>query len=395
VTVGMRIRQYRTARGFTLSELAERMAPPISKQAISKFEHDLTTPRPTTLAAIARALDVKPSRLIGEPRYEFKILAHRALKSLPVKEAERIENTVRIELERRLSLMDVLGLEHKNPFPFERTLVSDVSDAENAAELLRSAWNLGTGPIANVVETLEAKGAHVVDVDTDRSFDGLAVVAGDESGERVACGIATRSEITRARQRMSHAHETGHLAVDVAEGVDEERVARRFAGAFLYPAAAAREEFGARRSRITADELFHAKRRWGVSIQGILYRLHDLGILDDSGYAWWCRYVNQAGWRREEPGDEPPERSTWTGTYAHRAAAEGLIARETLAEYLPEVTGRTAPADLDRRALMKLPLEERRRVLKAHAEEVAEEYNRELDREWLEADLGERGDSDG
>ena len=395
MSIGSRIRQYRTACGYTLGELAERMDPSVSKQALSKFEHDRTTPRPTTLAAIARALNVKPTQLMDEPEYSFEVVAHRALRSLPAKEAERIESAVRIELEHRLNLMDRLGLEHKDPFPAGGLPVGDVSAADYAADELRSAWDIGGGPIANLVEALESKGVYVVDVDTERAFDGLAVIAADQTGQRIACGIAARSEVTRARQRMSHAHETGHLAVAVTEGVDEEQVARRFAGAFLYPATAVRAEFGARRSRITADELFTAKRRWGVSIQGILYRLHDLGILDDAGYTWWCRYINQAGWRREEPGDEARERSSWTEMYAHRAAAEGLIARETLTEYVPSVAGRTVPADLDRRALMKLPLEERRRLLKAHAKQIAEEYNRDLDREWLDANLGEQGDDDG
>lgn len=97
--------------------------------------------------------------------------------------------------------------------------------------------------------------------------------------------------------------------------------------------------------------------------------------------------INQVGWRTTEPGDEPAEVSTWKEGFAHRAVAEGLIARETLAEYLPRTGNRTVTDDIDRRALLKLPLEDRHAILRAHADSVADEYNASLDAEWLDAVL--------
>ena len=101
---------------------------------------------------------------------------------------------------------------------------------------------------------------------------------------------------------MNHAHEVGHLVIRAAPEVDEECVAKRFAGAFLLPAAAVRDEFGVRRNRITADELLLAKSRWGISVQGALRRLVDLGVLGEASYKWWCIHINQVGWRTDEPG---------------------------------------------------------------------------------------------
>ncbi len=389
MSLGTRIRQYRTARGLTLDRLVQRMGGTITKQALSKFENDRATPRPTVLLDIARALEVKAAHLTSEPVYRFELVAYRALASLPKRDAEHIENLVRLELERRILLMDRLGIEHADPFAGATPQVSDVRGAEYAANEVRAVWNLGGGPIGNVVDALESKGVHLIDVNTVREFDGLAVVAIDEDGSRVACGAATRSETSRARQRMSHAHELGHLAMDVSETVDQEKAARRFAGAFLYPEDAVRAEFGSRRSRITQDELFAAKRRWGISMQGVLYRLKDLEILDDAGYVWWCRRINQVGWRSNEPGEQPTEESTWSDVFAHRAAAEGLIAAETLAEYVPRAATRTVPEDIDRRALMKLPRAERERILMAQASEFAAEYAEFIDHEWLDADLVE------
>lgn len=395
MSIGTRMRQYRTARGYTLGELAERMGGIVTKQALSKYEHDRTMPRPTVLVALARALDVKAARLIGEPAYSFEVAGFRALAALSKGEQESITNLVEIELERRIDLTERMGI--LLPFPFEKTTkVATVGAAEHAADSLRDEWDLGGGPIGNVMATLESKGVHLFEVEANRKFDGLAVIARDETGKRVACGVAARAETSHGRQRMSHAHEAGHLAMRVADGVDSERAARRFGGAFLFPEAAVREQFGSRRQRITVDELLVAKRRWGVSVQALLYRIHDLEILDDAGYKWWCMYVNRAGWRTVEPGDMAPERSDWAEAHAYRAAAEGLISREVLAEYVPVASARSDhfPGDIDRRGLMKMSLEDRAAIMRAHAESIAEQYNNELDHEWLGADLGEWGSGD-
>ncbi|MCE5190958.1 MAG: hypothetical protein LLG08_04255 [Actinomycetia bacterium] len=48
---------------------------------------------------------------------------------------------------------------------------------------------------------------------------------------------------------------------------------------------------------------------------------------------------------------------------------------------------RSAIDDIDRRALLRLPLSERRAYLKAQADAYAEEYNRSIDHEWLDANL--------
>jgi Zn-dependent peptidase ImmA (M78 family)/transcriptional regulator with XRE-family HTH domain len=387
LSIGARIKQLRTARGHSLGDLAQAMNGLVTKQSLSKYENDRATPRPTVLIALARALDVKAAQLVAAPRYEFEVVAYRALASLPKRERQAIENRVELELESRLLLMDRLGIAPLVPFAGKPIDVCSLAATEDAAARLRDEWELGNGPIASVVDALEARDVHLIDVDTDRKFDGLAVFAKDESGTRVACGVATRREASKARQRMSHAHELGHLAMWLAEDIDAERAASRFAGAFLFPEHAVRAEFGDRRSRVTTDELLIAKKRWGMSIQAVLYRLQELEVLDDASYKWWCMRINRAGWKSSEPGDEPAEISSWVRTYAHRAAAEGLIAQETLAEYLPRAETRSLGGDLDRRALARLPLADRRAVLKAHAEAVADEYNVGLDTEWLEADL--------
>ena len=69
------------------------------------------------------------------------------------------------------------------------------------------------------------------------------------------------------RQRL--AHELGHLVLDVAPKGDDEKAARRLAGAFLMPSETLRAEIGRRRKSVVLGEFFDLKRIFGVSAQAL------------------------------------------------------------------------------------------------------------------------------
>ena len=116
---------------------------------------------------------------------------------------------------------------------------------------------------------------------------------------------------------------------------DKEHCCHRFAGAFLFPADQVRAEFGAhQRSRIHPQELYNAKKSYGVSMQGIVRRLKDLDLLSDAGYKQICFFFSTKGWRKDEPGKLPAERPTRFESLAYRALAEELITKSRAAEFL-------------------------------------------------------------
>ena len=54
--------------------------------------------------------------------------------------------------------------------------------------------------------------------------------------------------------------------------------------------------------RVTGlTDLVLAKKRWGVSVAALAYRLHKLGILSDWQYRGLCIEMNQIGYRTSEP----------------------------------------------------------------------------------------------
>ncbi len=104
------------------------------------------------------------------------------------------------------------------------------SDVENAADQVRMSWGLGFDPIGSVVSAVEEHGVKVVIIDGQEGFDGFSCVANESIPV-----IAIPMGVSGGRQRFTLASELGHMVLDTAPEVDEEKAAHRFAGAFLAP----------------------------------------------------------------------------------------------------------------------------------------------------------------
>ncbi|WP_324741665.1 ImmA/IrrE family metallo-endopeptidase [Tsuneonella sp. CC-YZS046] len=129
------------------------------------------------------------------------------------------------------------------------------------------------------------------------------------------------------------------MVMTPAAGVDEERAAHRFAGAFLMPADVVRAEIGAQRSAISIGEFVAIKERFGVSVQAIAYRCLDLGIIEKKAFSLLFKEFTKRGWRKEpfaepaciSPEYEEPKRFE---RLCYRALAEGVIGESRAAEML-------------------------------------------------------------
>jgi Zn-dependent peptidase ImmA (M78 family)/DNA-binding XRE family transcriptional regulator len=371
--VGQRLRLLRLARGYSLEALASAMGNIVSKQAISQYEKGRILPSPIVLQHLARALGVHPNDLLIEQVYQIEVIAFRCRKRMAVREQQRIGQIACWELEKRLRIEQLLG--NFYTLPLNRFRVLNEEGAEEAAGELRHQWGLGNAPIANMVDTLETHGVHVICLDASADFDGLAAIARDNSGVPVGVAALIRKGVPGERQRLSLAHELGHLVLRISESLDEERIAYRFAGAFLVPAETLRQEVGQRRSNISLDELLLLKQRYGVSLQSLLYRLRELGIISETYYVEWMRWLTRKGWRRCEPQALPEETPQRFRQMLLRAVAQQLLTLEDAQCMLGEPLGMVSPLSRSpRRALLQLPIEERRRILQAQAEQAAADY---------------------
>lgn len=386
--IGRRLRQLRLARGLSLEALAAAIGGAVTKQSLSKYEQGKATPSPVVLNRLAEALGVKAAYLWSEPSIRVEFVAYRKQSALPKGKQARVEGLVAEQLETRVRLQQLLGQVEGISLPTQTFSIHDLEDTESAAIQLRDQWQLGLDPIANVTDILERHFVHVIEIDAEDKFDGISAVAYDENGQKCAAAVVTRRSMPGERQRLSLAHELGHLLLEVPETLNQETAAFRFGAAFLAPAALVRQEVGEKRALIQPQELMLLKRQYGMSLQALLRRLRDLEIITESYYRQWCIDINRMQWRRREPLEMLPEQPQWMRRAVLRALAEGLIGREEAEAVIGEsVAGELALPTIERRSFMKLPLEERRRVLAEQAEKLSAHYAQDF--EWREMEAGD------
>lgn len=370
--LAQRLKQLRLARGLSLDALVEQMGGLVTKQAISKYENGRAQPAPTVLRALAKSLGVKAAELMRPPEVEVKFIAYRKGSGLRKKEQAQVENLVTRVLEERVRLQEVTGESRSFAVPVQKYPVACLEDAEKAAVQLRDLWKLGIGPIANVVDLLEDHLIHVIEIDADEKFDGISAVTYDQADTSRGATVVTRRGVPGERQRMNLAHELGHIVLEVAPEVDEEKAAFRFAGAFLAPVEALHREVGQKRAFVQGQELVMLKLKYGVSVQALLYRLHTLGIIGPAHYRQWCIAVNKQGYRKQEPYEMEPERPQWLRKTLLRALSEGLIAREEAERMLGEDLGSDGFTEniIGRKELLSLSVEERRKLMIEQMEDL-------------------------
>ncbi len=383
-----RIKQLRLARGLSLEALAAEMGGIVTKQALSKYERGKARPSRQVLNKLAAALQTQSAHLWSQPTLSIELTAYRKSARLPKKEQERIENWVRQNLEERVQLQTLIHQGNDIDLPIRAFKIKKLEDTERAAEQMRAHWNLGTAAIASVVDVLEEHHIHVLEIDTSNRFDGIAAIAYDEEQHQKAAAVVVRQGLPGERQRLDFLHELGHLLLNVSKDCDEERAAFRFGAAFLVPASVLIREVGTRRAFVQPEELLLLKRRFGLSIQALLYRLKDLHIITDSYYRKWCIDINRLGWRKQEPLELPSEQPAWLLQNVLRTLSEGVITQDQAQVFFGQKTEMKQSLTLiQRQKFMQLPLEERRRLMAQQAEKFSDHYKENQD--WKELEGGD------
>lgn len=386
--LGKRLKRFRLARGMSLDDLEAAIDGLVSKQALSKYERGKMQPKVATLNRIAAALGVKSAQLWGEPGCHVEWIAYQKRARMGKKEQEHLQGFVAEVLEKRILLQEQIGECNSLELPIQGFPVRKLDDVEQAAFTLRREWDLGIDPISNLVGVLEDRFIHIIEVNASETFDGISAVVRDNDKNLLAAAIATRQGTPGDRYRLNISHEVGHLTLKLSEDIDEEKAAFRFGAAFLAPAEHLRREVGAKRRRIQLEELLYLKRRYGMSIQAILLRLKDLGIITVSYYKRWCMDINKLGWKKQEPVEIPPEKPERFHQQVFRALSEGVIGVQEANQLLNATLETPSPRSLiERRAFLELPTNSRRSLLEEQAKRMIDYYQN--DSEWRELEGGD------
>lgn len=386
--IEIRLKQLRLAKGLSLDGLAARLGGLVTKQALSKYETGKAKPSPAVLNKLASVLGVKAASLWAEPTISCNFIAYRKGSGLRKQEQTRVEALVCGMLEERIRLRDLLHEPAKVALPIKGFPIEAISDAEAFAKELRALWGLGLEPLASVTGTLEDHSVFVAEIEASERFDGLSAVAYDSEQNLSGAAVVSRTSLAGERQRLNLAHELAHLVLEVPESINEEKTAFRFAGAFLAPDEILFREVGRKRGFIQTAELLLLKQRFGMSLQALIYRLHDLGIISDTHYRQWFMDINRLHWKKHEPSELPPEQPMWLRKSVLRCVAEGLLTEEDGMKMLGESMERRKPVSLvERRAFMKLPLADRRKIMARQAKEMAAHYEKDVS--WKELETGD------
>ena len=329
----------RSAAGLSLRELSDRIDNIVTAQALSKYEHDEMMPGSAVLLALSRTLDVSVAYLMASPDVVLEGVEFRRVE-FGAREQARLEARVVDSVQRYLAIEDVLNVasvawERPRGAPFP---VAELAQADHAASSLRAHWQLGIEPLPNLAEFLEEKGVKVLVEDLPREVDGLMCsVSWRARGQIPVIVVNGHAWISGERERFTLAHELGHLVLQCAADLAAEKVAHRFAGAFLMPAEVLWAEVGKQRDSLSIGELIELKRVFGVSLQMLVYRCHDLRIISEPLYRELFREFKEKGWRDppyQEPAPVPREHPRRFQRLCLRAIAQKAISESRAAELL-------------------------------------------------------------
>ncbi|HCY42408.1 MAG TPA: DNA-binding protein [Prolixibacteraceae bacterium] len=298
-----RFKSARLMNGFSLQDLADALDGKLSRQALHRYEKGEVIPDSEKINLLSKALKVSADYFFRSTKVELGEVEFRKLSKMPIKEASIIKEKTKEYLSRYLELEEILGLANK----FENHLkdfevVTSFAQVNKAAKLLREKWGLGNGPIFNIVELLEDKNIKVVKLDVDEDFDGLQTFV-NETIPVVAYNLKKANKPDRIR--FSLLHELAHLLLKFGNVTEKQKetLCHQFAGAMLLPEETIKAEIGEHRNKLSTLELANIKKQYGVSMQAIVMRAKDCGIINEHYTKQFFFLIKQLGWKVDEPYD--------------------------------------------------------------------------------------------
>ena len=324
--IANRIKSARSLAGFSLRELSDKMVGIVSHNAIKKYEMGLMMPDSKVLLALANALNVKTDYFFRPYEVSIESIEFRKKSKLLVKEANSIKEKVTDSISNYIELEQFLNITAIFINPLKNIQISNGEDVEFAVSTLLYDWKMGFNALPNVVELLEDKEIKVIEIDDNDNFDGLSGWANNNIPV-----IVINKNFPVDRKRLTALHELAHLLLVFNENVEHkvrEKLCHRFAGAMLMPKDTFIKELGSSRRDISIPELIAIKETYGISMQAVMARAKDLGVITEDRFLRFRFWLNKDGNRRKEIGFGEyigREHSTRFKQLLYRATSEELI----------------------------------------------------------------------
>jgi Zn-dependent peptidase ImmA (M78 family)/DNA-binding XRE family transcriptional regulator len=295
--VGERLRVARENAKLTQADAARSID--VARTTLVAIEQGLRRVRMNELQQLAKAYGTSVNALVREEAVHVDLVP----RFRKLVDSSDVATTAAAELMADLARAEVemerlLGVERIRNYPPERPILrGDVrAQAEHDATELRQRLGLGMGPVPDLITLLEMEfGVRVYIRKLDGRISGL--FAYDEA---LGPCMLLNANHPPERRRQSAAHECGHfvssrsrpeiLHLDERVNTREERYASAFGRAFLTPTRAVMQKFQevtTGSDRLTRRHVIILAHYFGVSREGMVRRLEDLGLIKTGTWDWF------------------------------------------------------------------------------------------------------------
>jgi transcriptional regulator with XRE-family HTH domain len=237
---------------------------------------------------VRRIADAAPAYSRTEPAIDQ--VRFREREKLPAKTAIALRLRVADYVKRCVEIESALGIQRSFENPLAGCAVRTAADVETAASDVRRAWDLGSGPVANLLGLLE--GRIRCSAPRHRGFEGLWELRPSRSSRSTAISRTTG---------FTAVDELGHLLCGFPEREGAESLCHAFAGAFLLLREAAERALMPARRKISLWELKELKEGYGISLQAIVHRARSLGLITGRQFRKFRETIRAKGWLVTEP----------------------------------------------------------------------------------------------
>lgn len=287
----------RESTGYMQATLAKNLG--IEQGTLSKIENGLLDASDEIIEKIASILrfpinffyqDWRPIRVEGH--YRKKI-------SLPVKALKECKAKMTLAENHLNILLSSIELPIPNCPNWDVELDGS---ATLCAQYVREFWKIPKGRIVNLTQILEDNGIVVFDMDLG-DMDGLATFSHDG----IPILFVNRNR-PGDRDRFNKAHEAAHFIMHFGKKISEERdiekEANEFASELLLPS----REVETHLHKLNLAKLADLKSYWGVSMQALIYKAKNLGLMTNNQYEYLWKQMSALGYKRKEPVEIKKER---------------------------------------------------------------------------------------
>lgn len=335
--LGRNIKKYRMLSGLSLRQMAEHLD--VSHQTIKKYEDEKLMPSSQRLIEIAKLLNVNIGDLLNTYSVpELKFENFRKQSKLSKTKEKGLYMLISDEIAKYIEILDLAN----EMYSFDKTKwsfdVNSINDIENIAIKVRKILGVSDEcALDNLTDKLEDNNFLILEIDYEEKFDGFC-----EYVDNLAFIILSSKGYER--NRFTLAHELAHLILKYEEKLNDKEIEHYcdyFASCLLMPKVAMKKELEFRNNSITRNvsinEIILIAKEYKVSLNAVIMRLNDLGIIDDYKKRNLFILLSKNGLKTRQLKlvDEHPSRKE---KIIFRLEAEKIISTDEAIKYLGVTT---------------------------------------------------------